>query len=228
MRNRLPCECVGAAAVYGADRCPLRGRTLRSVIISLFSTTRRTHQTPYNLPKTQTLQSNQTITMLTQPLPYNLPPSTSAGAATATYEPINTRPSLSARRSTSSTSSSPRKLSLNSIRSTTSWNSTSTWTSNASSRTSKSLKSVLRRLRCLGSSGDATTTASTTTLGGEDEKIINEDDELAEILHRERRQEGGRRKTKKVARNPDAENMFTWAALGAYSYPGAGPLVGWF
>lgn len=55
VRNRLPCECVGAAAVYGADRCPLRGRTLRSVIISLFSTTRRTHQTPYNLPKTQTL-----------------------------------------------------------------------------------------------------------------------------------------------------------------------------
>ncbi|KAM0712428.1 hypothetical protein Q7P37_011524 [Cladosporium fusiforme] len=141
--------------------------------------------------------------MLTQPIPYGPPP-----AAQATYQPINTsnRPSISTRTSTSDAST--RKLSLHSIRSNTSWNSTSTWTSNASSKTTKSFKNLLRSLRFKHKS-EATSEA--------------EDDDCAEILH-----EQGRRKSKRVSRNPDAEKMFTWAALGVYSYPGAGPIVGWF
>jgi hypothetical protein len=33
------------------------------------------------------------------------------------------------------------------------------------------------------------------------------------------------KRAKRVARNSEGENMFTWAALGTYACPGAGP---WF
>jgi len=120
------------------------------------------------------------------------------GSPHTTYEPI-----APAR---TSSSSSPRKFSLHSVRSNISTNTTSTTRSNLSEKSTR-IKARLHSLLRSNSKRDRKVTE------------VTSDSEAGSVTPLQKT-----RKAKKVAKNPEAERMFTWAALGAYAYPGAAPV----
>ena len=138
--------------------------------------------------------------MFTQALPYDSPSNT-------TYESITPaiRPAFPQPRRTSSL----RTFSFQSVRSNISTSTASTARSSISAKSTRIktrlhsfLRSTSKRFRA-----DA----------------ANESDGETSLVTAQRV-----KKAKRVSRNPDGENMFAWAALGAYACPGAGPVVGWF
>jgi hypothetical protein len=151
----------------------------------------------------QQITSFLRATMLTQPLPYN--------AASATYEPIT--PAKIPTLPTPPTPSS-RKFSFHSVKSHVSTSTTSTARSTLSKKSLR-LKSRLHSLLKPSSKNSGT--------GIEDMS----GDGVGSVTARKASAQKAP-KANRVERNPDADKMFTWAALGVYAYPGAGPLVAWF
>jgi hypothetical protein len=137
--------------------------------------------------------------MLTQPLPYS--------PAAATYEPITPaeKPTFPM-----PTPLSSRKFSFHSVKSNASTSTTSTLRSTFSKKSLR-LKARLHSLLkpC------STTSRRTSTEGMSGSEVGSATVQKAQ-------------KANRVEGNPDADKMFTWAALGVYAYPGAGPLAAWF
>ncbi|KAL1583822.1 hypothetical protein WHR41_07163 [Cladosporium halotolerans] len=140
-------------------------------------------------------------TMFTQALPYSSGP--------PTYQPLNPskRPSMPLGRSASTSS---HKISFSSFRSNKSGASSKSSESTESSE-SKKLKSLLPSVK--------RSTSLRKCLVPETE---SDDEAHISILSEKKKQ-----KRSSVVRDQQTEKMFSWAALGAYSAPGAGPLV-WF
>ncbi|KAM0706852.1 hypothetical protein Q7P35_006182 [Cladosporium inversicolor] len=136
--------------------------------------------------------------MFTQALPYD------TSSSNTTYESIAT-----ARRPTfpqPTTTSSLRKFSFQSVRSNVSTSTASTARSNISAKSTR----IKTRLHSL--------LRSTSKRFGKDREDKS-DGETSLVTPKKAK------RARRISRNPEAENMFTWAALGTYACPGAGP---WF
>jgi hypothetical protein len=139
-------------------------------------------------------------TMFTQAFPCTWPSAT-------TYESIATarRPSFTE----PTRISSLREFSFQSVRSNISTSTASSARSNISAKSARvkaRLHSLLRKSKSERSEKD----------------IEDESDGETSLVTLQKT-----KRARRVSRNPEGENMFTWAALGFYACPGAGPLVGW-
>ena len=148
------------------------------------------------------VRSTRATTMFTQAFPCTWPTAT-------TYESIATarRPSFSHMQPTRL--SSLREFSFQSVRSNISTSSASTARSSISAKSTR----VKARLQSL--------LRNKSKRPEKDIEDYESDGETSLVtLQKVKR-------ARRVSRNPEGENMFTWAALGTYACPGAGPLVGW-